>query len=150
MNSHQATCHGASAASSCIQHQVGGSRLVGGSASERAQASFSVVVIDLGRKGVAAVMVAGEGLAVGPFVGQGVVETFDLDVLPGAVGLDEFLSGPEELDLVLEGVAVLVSGSVVRHHPFIPTGGEVVRGSGQKPGAGVRGLVIVDLAVGQS
>jgi len=62
-----------------------------GLASECAVAAFSVVVLEPGCKGGSPVVVAGECLPVGPFGGEGAVESFDLAVLPGAVGLDELL-----------------------------------------------------------
>ena len=58
-------------------------------------ASSSVVELEPGRKGVGAFGVGGEDLAVGPLGGQGSVQSFDLPVLPGAVGLDEHLAGAE-------------------------------------------------------
>ena len=51
-------------------------------------ASSSVVVVEPRGKGVGAFGVAGEDLPVGPFDLHGPVESFDLPVLPWAVGLD--------------------------------------------------------------
>ena len=50
--------------------------------------SFSVVGGEPGVQGGGAGDVAGVGLAVGPFDGQGAVEAFDFAVLPGAVRAD--------------------------------------------------------------
>jgi hypothetical protein len=64
--------------------------------------SLSVVVVQPGCKCGGAVVVAGEDTAVGPFGGEGAVETFDLAVGPGAVRFDEALLGAECADGVLE------------------------------------------------
>lgn len=58
-------------------------------------AAFSVVVLEPWGKGGGAGLVAGEGLAVGPLGRQGAVESFDLAVLPRAVGSDELLLRPQ-------------------------------------------------------
>ena len=50
-------------------------------------AAFSVVVLEQWRKGRCPVVVAGEDLSVGPFGGQGAVESLDLPVCQGQWGL---------------------------------------------------------------
>lgn len=52
-------------------------------ASECAVAAFIVVVVEPGCKGGCAVVVGGEGLAVGPLGGQGAVQALDFAVFPG-------------------------------------------------------------------
>ena len=52
-------------------------------------------MLDPGSKGGGAFVVAGEDLPVGPFGLQGAVQPFHLSVLPGAVGLDEDLTGAQ-------------------------------------------------------
>src|SRR3954447_12153858 len=97
----------------------------------------SVVVLDPGCKGGGALVVAGEGLPVGPLGGQRAVEAFDLAVLPGAVRLDELLPGVEGGDDLAQGV--LVGPGVVGHHPLDAVdavAGEVGRGPSEERRAG--------------
>jgi hypothetical protein len=113
-------------------------------------AALSVVVLDEGGKGGGSFLVAVEGLPVGPFGGQGPVESLDLAVLPGAVRLDEDLPGAQGGTDLTQGP--LVGPGVVGHDPFDPVdapGGEVGRGAGQEASAGGAFLVGQDLAVSQ-
>lgn len=115
--------------------------------------AVSVVDAYPGGKGVGSVLVAGEGLAVGPFDGHGAVEAFDFAVLPRAVRLDELLLGPERGDGVSEGDRVAVGEGVVADHA--PDLGDAVSGevggcAGQEPGGGGSFFVRVDLGVGQA
>src|SRR5690625_3066564 len=69
------------------------------------------------------------------------------------MGLDELLLGAELGDGVDEGAAVAVGEGVVGHHALDPGdahGGEVGSCPPQEVGAGLGGLVVVDLAVGQA
>ena len=59
-------------------------------ASECAVAAFSVVVLEPWRKGGDSLVVAGEGLSIGPLDGQGSIEALHLAVLPRAVGTMNF------------------------------------------------------------
>lgn len=61
-------------------------------------AALSVVELDPGCKGSGPVGVGGEDSAVGPFALQGAVLAFHLAVLPGAVRLDEQVSGVQLVD----------------------------------------------------
>jgi hypothetical protein len=56
-----------------------------------AVASPVVVVVDEVWQGCGSLIVAGEDLPVGPLVGEGSVEAFDLAVLPRAVRSDELV-----------------------------------------------------------
>ncbi len=58
-------------------------------------ASSIVVEVEPGREGCAALVVAGEDLAVGPLGLQGAVEAFDLAVLPRAVRSDRQVAGTD-------------------------------------------------------
>ena len=74
--------------------------------------SFSVVVLEPGRKCGLAVTAAGKDLPVGPFGLKGAVETFGFAVGPGAVGLDEALDSPEVGDGLAERGGFAVSDEV--------------------------------------
>ena len=116
-------------------------------------ASASVVVGQPGVKGEGSGGVAGVGLPVGPFGGQGPVEPLDLPVLPGAVGLDEDVGGTQAGHRVGERTAVPVGERVVGDDLLDPCDavrGEVLAGAGQERRAGRALLVGVDLAVGQA
>ena len=64
-------------------HQVGRRRLIGWESVECAVATLSVVVLEPGRKGCGAVVVAEVDAPVGPLGEQSPVESLDLSVLPG-------------------------------------------------------------------
>ena len=111
-----------------------------------------VVVVKPGLKGVGALVVAGEGLPVGPFGLQGAAEPLDLAVLPGAVGTDQSMSCSEVVEDVLEVAGPDVVLGVVGHD--LPHGDAVTGEEGccscQEAGAGRSLLVRVDLGVGQT
>src|SRR5215210_3274793 len=122
----------------------------GWESAECAVASSSVVVLEPGRKGGGALVVAGEDLPVGPLGLQGPVQPLDLPVLPGAVGADELL--PDAVGSAHLAQRPPVGPRVVGHQPLDagdPPGGEVLEGPGQELGAGGARLVGQDLGVGQ-
>ena len=114
-------------------------------------AASSVVVLEPGCQGCGAFVVAGEGLAVGPFGEQGAVEAFGFPVLPGAVRLDEDLFDAASFSADLaQGPAV--GPGVVGHQPLDAgdaVGCVVAQRSVQEVRAGPALLVGEDLAVGQ-
>lgn len=100
--------------------------------SEGAVASFSVVEREPWGKGVGAFLVAVERLPVGPFLLEGAVESFDLAVLPWAVGLDELVLDAVFLKELGELAAASVRPCVVGHQSFDADDavrGEVLDGS---------------------
>ena len=112
--------------------------------------SFSVVVLEPGRKCGLAVVAAGEDLPVGPFGLQGPVEAFGFAVGPGAVGLDEALNCSKICDCLAEHCGVAVGEGVVGDDAFDPldaVAGEIARGAGEEPGRGGALLIGKDLGV---
>lgn len=112
-----------------------------------------VVVLDPWLQGGGAFVVAGEHVSVGPFGLQRPVESFDFAVLPWAVWTDPDVAGTEHRDHLGHGPALRVRPVVVGHHfsdPGDARSGEGLGGAGNEPGAGVCGLVGVDLGVRES
>jgi len=92
----------------------------------------------------------GEQASEGPAGGQGAVEAFDLAVGLGSIGPCAFGSDTE-LEAGCCPAAAAVAGTVVRQHSFDAhaAGGEPVDRMTQDGDGGGRGLVVVDLGVGQ-
>ena len=114
-------------------------------------ASFIVVELDPGGKGGGAFSVAGEDAAVGPFGGEGSVQSLDFAVLPGAVWLDELL--PDAVRCADLAQRPAVGPGVIGDQSFDP--GDAVRGEvGDRPLEERRAarsfLVVEGLAVGQA
>ncbi|NYI03534.1 hypothetical protein FHU37_000477 [Allostreptomyces psammosilenae] len=110
-----------------------------------------VVGVEEGGQGVGALLVAGVGLEVGPFLGQGAVEAFDLAVGLGVVGAGAFVgdaAGGQDVAPAGGGVA----GSVVGQDAFDGDSVSVEERAGADPeqGGGGGGLVGQDLAVGEA
>jgi hypothetical protein len=115
--------------------------------------SFSVVVLEPGRKCCLAVGAAGEDLPVCPFGLQGPVEAFGFAVGPGAVGFDETLDGSEVRNGFTERAGVAVGESVVGDDAFDPVdavAGEVPCGAGEELGCGDTLFVRKDLGVAEA
>lgn len=111
----------------------------------------SVVVLQPWRKGCGPVTVACEHLAVGPFGGQGPVQSFDLAVLPRTVRLDELLGNA--MFSTYSTQAVPVCPRVIGHQPLDPgdaPGGEVGDCALEEACAGLPCLIGQDLAIGQA
>lgn len=115
--------------------------------------SLSVAVLEPECKGCCSTSVAGEGLPVGPLGREGPVRPFVLAVLPGAVGLEELLPGPEIDDCGLERSSATIGEGVVRDDAFYLSDA-VARGvfgcAGEEPGRGCAFLVRVDLGIGEA
>jgi hypothetical protein len=84
-------------------------------ASEGVVAPLVVVVLEPWLQGLGACVVGGEDLPVGPFGLEGLVESFDFAVLPGAVGSDGDVFGSELCDDGGNGMALGVAVVVVGH-----------------------------------
>ncbi len=111
--------------------------------------SVMIVSVEPGGVGGGAGFVGDVGVGVGPFGGQGAVETFDL-----AVGLGPVGARPHMLD-VAEGrreVAGPVAGPVVGHHCGDGDSrvGEELVGPGPECGGGLLLLIAQDLGVGEA
>lgn len=112
-----------------------------------------VVVVDEVWQSGCALVVAGEDLAVGPFGGEGAVESFDFAVLPWAVWSDEFVFDVAFSEELAESGAVAVAPGVVGDESFDAgdaVGGEELESAFDETGAGVGAFVGEDLAVGEA
>jgi len=112
-----------------------------------------VVVVDPWCQSVGPVVVGSEDLLVGPLDLKGSVESFDLAVLPGAVGFDENVFRSQACDDRSDSVAVFVAPMVVGHDLFDlfdAVFSEEDCCALQEPGGGFAFLVVEDLAVGQT
>ena len=89
-------------------------------------------------EGLAALLVGGIGLFVGPSSEEGLVEAFHFPVGLGTVGSDQFVSGADLGESIGEGSAAAVGHGVVGHYSVyaIPVGGEPAGGAEHEPGAG--------------
>lgn len=86
--------------------------------------------------------------SVGPFGGEGAVESLDLAVLPGAVRADELVAHLVLVEELAETPAVPVGPGVVGHHTFDGdvVGREELDRSSEERCSGVGPFVGVDLA----
>lgn len=112
--------------------------------------TFSVVVLDPWCKCSCALLVAGEDLTVGPFGGEGAVESFDLSVLPRAVRTNELLNSAQRCADILQVGGVAVRKRVVGQDPLDAAdafAGEVRGCALQEGGAGRALFIGQDLAV---
>ena len=80
--------------------------------------TFSVVVLDPWCKCSCALLVAGDDLTIGPFGGEGAVESFDLSVLPRAVRTNELLNSAQRCADILQVGGVAVRKRVVGQDPL--------------------------------
>ena len=82
-------------------------------------------------EGLAALLVGGIGLFVGPSSEEGLVEAFHFAVGLGTVGSDQFVSGADLGEGMGEGLASAVGHGVVGHYSVyaIPVGGEPPSGA---------------------